>query len=252
MSAVPTVSFEAIREHESSQQRAFEELCYLIVPTVHQLPPGTRRPHQAEAPRWGDRVLVHRSIGDGQVGVAGKVSRKWTSSAFGQMKRSFVKALSQQSDLTRYILLLPTELTGPAERAWRRHVGGWTKLAAEKGMSVQLADFVGHSDLLGALLDPKHAGVVRYFFDRTFLTPSYFAQQVDREVRNLGRRYRAEVHVDLEISADLEGIARSDQWRWRLDEETRDRVRLYDLKDPTVGDDVSVAVNGGLGSKGAA
>lgn len=42
LSTLPKINFREIREHETSQQRAFEELCYQLVPTVHALPPGAR------------------------------------------------------------------------------------------------------------------------------------------------------------------------------------------------------------------
>lgn len=39
---LPKIDFHAIREHETSQQRAFEEICYQLVPTIESLSSGIR------------------------------------------------------------------------------------------------------------------------------------------------------------------------------------------------------------------
>ncbi len=241
MTALPEVDFEAIRDHESSQHRAFEELCYQVVPTIHGLPTGTRL-HRRQPPDGGIEFWCDAPDGSGRWAWQAKYLFHLTSSTFGQMRHSFETALDGVENTSRYVFLLPTELTAPAEKAWERHTKTWAATAQRKGQAVQF-EFVGHSELLKALLDPRHAGAVRYFFDREFLTPEFFARQVAREARNLGPRFRPEVHVDIDVTDDLEAVARSDRWRAALDE-ARDRVRLYELEDPGLGDDVAARVKG--------
>src|SRR5205085_10173896 len=113
--------------------------------------------------------------------------------------------------------------------------------ASKAGLKVAF-DFVGHSDLLKALLDPKHAGAVRYFFEKRFLEPSWFERQTNREITDLGQRYRPEVNVDIELGDAIEAVACSDSWRGRIDE-ARDRVRLHELTDPALGEEVARAVD---------
>jgi hypothetical protein len=57
LSTLPKINFREIREHETSEQRALEELCYQLVPTVHAL--AARRPTRTTpCSRSRDRVLI--------------------------------------------------------------------------------------------------------------------------------------------------------------------------------------------------
>ncbi|WP_147432655.1 hypothetical protein [Catellatospora citrea] len=70
--SLPQVDCESIREHESSQQQAFEELGYVLVPAVEQLSAGIRAAAQGYAGRW-HRVLVCGTGRQGRLGLAGEV-----------------------------------------------------------------------------------------------------------------------------------------------------------------------------------
>ena len=248
MSKLPKIDFHEIREHETSQRRAFEELCYQLVPTIHSLPPGTRL-ERRQAPDGGIEFSCPASDGKGRWAWQAKYLFNLNASAYAQMNRSAADAISLTPDLSRYVFLLPTERTGRRNRSgvsgldqWEEHVLAWSAGAASAGLKVSF-EFVGHSDLLQALLDSKQAGAVRYFFEKHFLEPSWFERQTSREITDLGRRYRPEVNVDLEVGEAIEAVAQSDAWRGRVDE-ARDRVRLYELTDPKLGEGVARAVEG--------
>lgn len=246
MSNLPKIDLHEIREHETSQRRAFEELCYQLVPTIHSLPPGTRL-ERRQAPDGGIEFSCPASDGKGRWAWQAKYLFNLNASAYAQMDRSAVDAISLTPDLSRYVFLLPTERTGRRNRfgvsgldQWEEHVRAWSAAAASAGLKVSF-EFVGDSELLKALLDPKHAGSVRYFFQKHFLEPSWFKRQTSREITDLGRRYRPEVNVDLEVGDAIEAVARSDTWRGRVDD-ARDRIRLYELTDPGLGESVARAV----------
>lgn len=246
LSALPKISFREIREHETSQQRAFEEICYQLVPTVHSLPPGTRIDRH-QAPDGGIEFSCLSPDVKGRWAWQAKFLFNLNSSAYAQMDRSAADAIDANPDLRKYIFLLPTDRTGRPNRLgisgmdqWRTHAKSWSASAAKKGMKVTF-EFVGHSDLMKALVHPQHAGAVRYFFQKDFLDTKWFEHQIRREIADLGQRYRPEVNVDTEVGDVLEAVALSDTWRSALDD-ARDRVRLYDLKDPGLGDAVERAV----------
>lgn len=246
MSSLPKINFREIREHETSQQRAFEELCYQLVPTVHALPPGARL-ERRRAPDGGIEFSCPAPNGTGRWAWQAKYLFNLNASAYAQMDQSAADAIASTPDLRKYVFLLPTERTGRANRRgvsgldqWRDHVKNWAEAASKAGMKVTF-EFVGDSDLVKALLDPRHTGAARYFFQKDFLEPTWFEHQTRREIADLGPRYRREVNVDLEVGDAVEAVAQSDAWRSSLDE-SRDRVRLYDLKDPGLGEEVARAV----------
>lgn len=244
--SLPRIDFHEIREHETSQQRAFEELCYQLVPTIHSLPPATQL-ERRKAPDGGIEFSCAVPDGSGRWAWQAKYLEHLNASAYAQMDRSVADAIALTPDLSRYVFLMPTDRTGRGGRSsvsgldqWHAHVKSWSAVAAKAGRKVTF-EFVGHSDLLKALLDPRHAGAVRYFFEKHFLEPSWFERQTHREITDLGQRYRPEVNVDIELGDAIEAVACSDAWRGRVDE-ARDRVRLYELTDPGLGEKVARTV----------
>ncbi len=246
MSNLPKVDFHQIREHETSQQRAFEELCFQLVPTIHSIPPGVHLERRL-APDGGIEFSCKAPDGSGRWAWQAKYLFNLNAKAYAQMDRSAADAIAATTDLTRYVFLLPAERTGRGNVSgpsgldqWQRHAADWKAVAMAAGLKVSF-EFVGHSDLLKALLDPKHAGAARYFFHKHFLDQSWFERQTSSQIADLGQRYRPEVNVDLEIGDAIEVVARSDSWRVRVDD-ARDRVRLYEITDPKLGDGVARAV----------
>jgi hypothetical protein len=246
LSPLPKINFREIREHETSQQRAFEELCYQIVPTIHALPAGARL-ERRQAPDGGIEFSCVGPDGKGRWAWQAKYLFNLNAAAYAQMDRSATDAIDSTPDLRKYIFLLPTERTGRANNQglsgldqWREHINEWAREASKTGKKVDF-EFVGHSDLMKALVDPRHAGAVRYFFQKDFLEPKWFEDQTRREIADLGQRFRPEVSVDLEVGDAIEGIALSGRWRLSLDE-ARDQVRLHDLRDPGLGGLVAPAI----------
>jgi hypothetical protein len=213
---LPQIDFHQIRQHEGSQFRAWEELAYLLVPDIDSVPTGTRLERRA-SPDGGIEFLclVPGEASTGRWAWQTKFLFRLDTSAYTQMTGSVRDALEATPDLQRYAFVLPVDRSGRRSRRnrsgfdiWNNHVAEWEALATARGMTVRF-DFIGHSDVLAALQDQRHAGAVRYFFDETLLTDAFFRQQVTREIVNLGERYDPAVHVDLEITGMLDAIARS-------------------------------------------
>lgn len=216
---LPQVDFRQIRHHDSSQQRAWEELAFVLVPDIEGLPHTTTVERRA-APDGGIEFscMAPVGLGSGRWAWQAKFLFRLDTSAFAQMEKSVVSALTSTPDLERYTFVLPVD-RGAGRSAqgtrtftrWNEKVAAWKALAARNGANVHF-DFIGHSAVLKALQDQKHAGLLRYFFDATFLTDRFFKHQVSRELKNLGERYDPAVHVDLEIADVLEGACRSPEF----------------------------------------
>lgn len=213
---LPQIDFHQIRQHEASQFRAWEELAYLLVHDIDSLPAGTRLERRA-APDGGIEFSCLDPSGatTGRWAWQAKFLFRLDASAYAQMTSSVEDALAATPDLQRYAFVLPVDRSGGRSTRnrsgidiWNEHVAEWAALATARGMTVGF-EFTGHSAVLTALQNQRHAGAVRYFFDETLMTDAFFRHQVTREIVNLGERYDPAVHVDLEISGLLDAVSRS-------------------------------------------
>lgn len=229
---LPQIDFSRIRQHESSQQRAWEELSYLLVPDIVRLPVGTALERKA-APDGGIEFSCLAPLGKGQGRWAwqAKFLFRLDKSAFNQMTESVKSALETTPDLERYTFILPIDRSGrksprgmSGEERWCHKVAAWQTIAVARGMEVRF-DYIGHSDIVTALQAQKHAGALRYFFDKNLLTNEFFRRQVAREIDNLGERYDPAVHVDLEIGEFFDAVCRSSGFVQRVAEIFSDVAR---------------------------
>lgn len=220
---LPQIDFGRIRQHDSSQQRAWEELAFILIPDIEALPDNSVLERRS-APDGGIEFSTDAppTSGGGRWAWQAKFVFKLDASAFEQMSASVGAALLNALDLTRYVFVLPIDRTSikAAKRSgamekWEAHVARWRVSAAEKSINVEFG-FIGHSAIVQALQLQKHAGVVHYFFNEKLLTEDFFRRQVAREISNLGQRYDPKVHVDLEIAEYFEALCRSPKFVERI------------------------------------
>jgi hypothetical protein len=218
---LPQIDFARIRQHETSQQRAWEELGYILVPDIDRLPSETRLERRATPDGGVEFSCAAPPPRGGTWAWQAKYLFRLDADAFKQMTRSVEDALDVNPDLTRYAFLLPVDRTFRRGRAkggmqrWQEAVAAWEAAAAAKGSTVEFA-YIGHSDVVGALSQDRHAGAVRYFFDEQLFTDEFFRHQVEREIRNLHERYDPSVHVELDVADSIEALCRSPRWAQRL------------------------------------
>jgi len=219
---LPQIDLARIRQHETSQQRAWEELGYILVPDIDGLPPERRLERRATPDAGVEFSCPAPPHGGGTWAWQAKYLFRLDADAFKQMTRSVEDALDVNSDLTRYAFLLPVDRTfvkrGSAKggmQRWQEGVAAWEAAAAARGMTVEFA-YIGHSDVVTALSQDRHAGAVRYFFDEQLFTDEFFRHQVEREIVNLGGRYDPSVHVELDVADSIDALCRSPRWAQRL------------------------------------
>jgi hypothetical protein len=216
MRALPTVDLSRIREHAGAKDRGFEELAYLLAWDLGGLDRGTEIERRA-APDGGIEFSCI-PCGEGNGGRwawQAKYLFKFDASTFAQMTKSVISALDSTPDLERYIFVLPKDRTVPAINKWNTAVEAWKEKAKEKGLEVDF-EFRGESQLLAAIAGDEHAGAIRYFFDENFLTQKFMANQIGREVHNLGERYSPAVNVETETRGIIDAACRGPRFAARL------------------------------------
>ena len=208
MKALPPIDLSRIRDHAGAKDRGFEELAYLLAWDLEGLDRGTEIERRG-TPDGGIEfscLPVGRGKG-GRWAWQAKYLFKFDASTFTQMTKSVVAALDSTPDLERYIFVLPKDRSTAALTKWNKAVADWTKRAKAKGMAVEFV-FRGESQIVAAATSDQHAGAIRYFFDETFLTKNFMANQIDREVKNLGERYSPEVNVETETRSIVDAACR--------------------------------------------
>ena len=144
----------------------------------------------------------------------------------GQIGKSIVRALEREPQLTRYFVLMPYDLpagdtakAGSAHTKWEEHVGTWTALAADKGMSVEF-EYIGAHQLTKALTRPSQAGRLRYWFDIHAFDKPWFAGIAERAAMDAGPRYMPKLHVGLPIAETFASLGQAAEFELSL----RDRL----------------------------
>lgn len=217
--SLPQVDLARIRPHETSQQRAWEELSFILTPWVDELPAGTRLERRATPDAGVEFSCAAPAPASGTWAWQAKYLFRTDAAAFKQMSDSVEDALAAIPDLTRYAFVLPADRSsippggrgkGGIER-WNEHVARWKKAATDRGMDVEFA-FVGHSNVVAALSQDQHVGVLHYFFDQHLFSDEFFRAQVEREAANLGNRYDPAVHVEIEVVDSIDAMCRTPRW----------------------------------------
>ena len=223
-SRTPEVDFSKIRTFEGGKQEAFEEFCCQLASRVAGQPEGSSYTRFRGAGGDGGVECVWRLPNDEEWGWQAKYIFKLNKS---QVDKSFKTALDLHPKLTRYVVCLPFDLTGPKRGAGGRTVRSefdrfeeykkeWEELARGKGMRVRV-ELWSRSRLHDFLLeiDPTN-GRTRYWFDETILGDSWFRNTVERAVEDVGPRYTPELNVELPIASVFEGICRTDSFLGQL------------------------------------
>lgn len=228
---LPDVDFRRIRPFGPSASRSdgFEELASILLKRSRKWPAGTsfERFGNPDGGREGRATLPDGRVHAWQT----KYLFRFDSSAANQVARSFRQALSSEPALCHYLVVMPIDLAAgdsgqrtSARSRWSTKAEEWKEMAKEHGKAVEI-EFVGHHQLSEALLDSAGAGLVRYWFDESFMDDGWFRQRIDTAIAKAGRRYSPELHTEVEAVRALEGVGRT------KDFETSWRKALAGLRD---------------------
>ncbi|GAA4989591.1 hypothetical protein GCM10023205_70950 [Yinghuangia aomiensis] len=213
---LPTIDFRGIRGHGplGSKADGFEELVCQLMPLLLGEPPqGTlvERFGNPDGGREGRWVLPSGDVWSWQA----KYHFGLDDNEIGQISKSITTALDREPQLSRMLVVLPYDRPAgdrpgvkSAHTKWSDAVMRWGVKAADRGMQVSF-EYVGLHELMTALAAPENVGRVRYWFDRTVLTPDWCRLRVTQAISDAGPRYTPELHVELPAAQALEGLGRT-------------------------------------------
>lgn len=166
-------------------------------------------------------------LADGQViGIQAKYIFN-VRSALTKAEKSFSAALRQYSDLTKFIVCLPVNPTGPTARKGRsgterieEWVGKRRAEAIAQGRKIQI-EFWTASMLRSRLLEIDGSeAAIRYYFDKSLLTDEWWRGHRRRVLELAGPRYTPESPVETTPMAWFRALGRVDSWKKDLKERT--------------------------------
>jgi hypothetical protein len=216
--SLPTIDFSKLRRHRTSQNDAFEELTRQLI--AADPPIGCIEIENRGAGADGGVEVLVRFDGGRVWGWQSKFFlNRFGDSEVSQLKKSFRSALKAIAGLERYTVAIPRNLAGAGSGGRRTQRTKWDDFvawaqaeaeAAGKMVAIELWDETHFFSKLQST-DPKHAGMRAYWFDQEAFTGDWFSRQLNIAKRYIGKRYRAEDHVDLQINNPLRLLRRTDE-----------------------------------------
>lgn len=213
------INWNNIRPLETSQNEGFEEL-------VCQLARNENIPNKKKFVRKGKPdagvecywILENDDEWAWQAKyfTASLVDKQW-----GQLDDSIKTVLDKHSNLTKYYIAIPNDppdarLLGKKSMLdkWNERVRKWEGWASEKGLSVTFVAWWS-SDLIARLSKPENQGFTYFWFNREEFTDSWFANNIEQSITDLGKRYTPNfyenLNVNLDISKTFTGLARGEK-----------------------------------------
>lgn len=220
-STLPDIGFDGIAARGGSQATAFEELCCYLVEAWHPDRRGYRRFHGAGGD-GGVECLIE--LADGQViGIQVKYMFD-VRRALTKAKDSFSVALRQHPGLTKLIVCLPMDPTGPTARKGRsgtERIEEWIRKreadAIAQDRRIQI-EFWTASTLRSRLLEDGSEVAIRYYFDKSLLTDEWWRDHRRRILDLAGPRYTPQSPVETTPVAWFRAFGRVEFWRKDLKE----------------------------------
>lgn len=235
------IDFTKIRNHDGSQDNGFEEL---ICQLAHLNPPLNADYFVRKEGAGGDAgVECYWKLRDGSEHAwqAKYFTDIIESSQWKQISDSVEAALNKHPNITKYYVCLPRDWTDSRKKVngktvnsawdkWKQHVEIWSKLAEQKGMTVEFTFWCKHE--ISQMLqtdNPLLAGRALYWFQEPIIHLGLLKSIAEKSRESLGERFTPEFHLDLPIASQLDGLGSTPEWKKRLEEQRTTLSQLEHL-----------------------
>ncbi len=161
------------------------------------------------------------------------------NSLIKQATDSLTTALQIHPTLTTFILCFPFDLTGPTAR---RGKSGIEKFEAWRKAQIQMVEKQGRTleiepwsaTKLRSLLITfdVSGGMAKFFFDKTILSPQWFADHLKTARETAGPRYTPELNVHTDVGKWLAAFGRTLEWHDEFDKRLKEaKKKQYRLNE---------------------
>jgi len=208
------LNWNEIRVLDGDQQNGFEELCRqlarLETPDEAEFTPKGR-------PDAGVECFCVLPSGKEWGWQAKFFTAAMTTTQWSQTDHSVRTALEKHSDLERYFVCAPHDLSDARIEGrkseldqWNDHVRKWRGWGQARGMDVEFV-WWGSSELIERLSAEENAGRLKFWFgDHYTFSHDWFASRLEEAIATADERYTPKVHVDLDVAQSLEMFGRTE------------------------------------------
>ena len=208
-----SVDWNKLRTLDSSQRKAFEELCCQLA-AYEEHPPGATFIRKGD-PDAGIECYWCLENGDEWGWQAKFFLRPPDDSQWQQIDNSVRTALNKHSKLTHYTVCIPIDRPDPRIKLrksfmdrWNDHATKWQQWARDRGMSVEFV-YWGKSEIIERLSREEHRGRSFFWFGDPIFSKKWLNDQVADAIANAGPRYTPELNVELPIAYVFDGLGRT-------------------------------------------
>lgn len=207
-SSAPHVDWDRLRPG-TDVRKSFEDLCCFLAER-EPAPDGSE--FKRLAPPDGGVECLRRLPDEQEWGWQAKYFRTALNSGrWRQIDESVRSALKSNPRLTRYIVCAPSDRTKAGEDRWNRLVEQWSAI---KPIAYE---YWGRHELETRLIDGKNHDLLKYYFDREFLSAEWAKQTVSAAIADAGPRYTPKQNVDLPIAKRFQALCGTEAFFTRLD-----------------------------------
>lgn len=214
------IDFKKIVPRCGGLREAFEELCCQL---ARRTVPANQSFVRLEGAGGDGGVECYFDRSDGsRVGWQAKYVFD-VESLLRQASVSLETALSVHSNMTKYVLCFPFDLTGPTRR---RGKSGVQKLEEWKNKHIAaVKNRELHIELWGAsklrefvIVHDESGGIRHFFFDQSVLTPDWINEHLESIKATAGPRYTPELNVKTVLWECFAAFGRTNEWFGDLQE----------------------------------
>jgi len=215
-----SINWNNIRPLNDSRNEGFEELvCQLARKEVIH---NQKKYQRFGIPDGGIECYWELDDGSKWAWQAKNYTSSLTSSQWSKVDKSIKTALDKQENLKKYFVALPIDPShsGIKEHTtmfdiWNTMVSKWEGWAQDKGLEIEFVPWWS-SDLIERLQKPENEGLTYFWFNKEEFTGTWFKEQNELAIADLGSRYTSELNVKLNLAKTFDGISRNYSFKQRF------------------------------------
>ncbi|MEN3159519.1 ATP-binding protein [Alkalimonas sp. NCh-2] len=204
------INWNNIRPLENSQNEGFEEIvCQLA---RNEIAPNKKKFVRKGKPDAGVECFWIFENNDEWAWQAKYFTSSLDNSQWVQLDKSVKTVLSKHPNLTKYYIAIPNDppdakLSGQSSMLdkWNKRVKKWEGWASDEGLSVEFVAWWS-SDLIARLSKPENQGLIFFWFNQEEFTDSWFINNTEQSIADLGKRYTPNFYENLNVNLDISKI----------------------------------------------
>lgn len=190
-------------------RKSFEDMCCRLA-ELQSAPTGSRFLRLA-APDGGVECLWRLPDGSEWGWQAKYFRTAFNPRQWAQIDKSVQRALASHAGLRRYVLCAPVDMTMCGAAKWDRLIEKWTDIKPIE------YEYWGSHELETMLTDVQKGGLLKYYFDKEFLSAEWSKQAASKAIANAGPRYTPDQNIDLPIGRIFQALCGTGEFIGRLD-----------------------------------